>query len=177
LELDDRQRKGDANVTGEQEHQTLCRDVMSEGPICCVPTDAVDLVAQVMVTKDIGALPVVESLQTMRVIGIVTDRDLATKVVAEGRNPAATAVQEVMTSAPIACQPEEPVEVALKAMADSQVRRVLIIDAHRRLVGIIAQADVATRLGARQKTAQVVEEISKSETDGEPESKGSEDIV
>jgi CBS domain-containing protein len=142
---------------------------MSTDPICCVPTDSVDLVAQVMVTKDIGALPVVESLQTMRVIGIVTDRDLATKVVAEGRRPAETAVQEVMTSEPIACRLEEPVEVALNAMAEYQVRRIPIIDAHRRLVGIIAQADVATRLGATRKTAQVVEEISKSDTDGEPE--------
>jgi CBS domain-containing protein len=171
LEIDDRQRKGEANVTEEQEPQILCRDVMSTDPVCCVPTDSVDLVAQVMVTRDVGALPVVESIQTMRVIGIVTDRDLATKVVAEGRNPAETAVQEVMTSEPIACQPEESVEVALNAMAEYQVRRIPIIDAHRRLVGIIAQADIATRLGAAQKTAEVVEEISKSDTDGEPDTK------
>jgi CBS domain-containing protein len=76
-----------------------------------------------------------------------------------------------MTSEPIACQPEESVEVALNAMAEYQVRRIPIIDAHRRLVGIIAQADVATRLGAAQKTAEVVEEISKSDTDGEPDIK------
>jgi CBS domain-containing protein len=157
-------------MTGEQERQALCQDVMSKDPICCVPTDSVDLVAQVMVTKDIGALPVVESIQTMRVIGIVTDRDLAAKVVAEGRNPAETVVQEVMTHEPVACQASEAVEVALNAMAEYQVRRIPIVDAHRRLVGIIAQADVATRLATLEKTAQVVEEISKPDTDGEPDS-------
>jgi CBS domain-containing protein len=156
-------------VTGEQERQALCRDVMSREPICCVPTDSVDLVAQVMVTKDIGALPVVESIQTMRVIGIVTDRDLAAKVVAEGRTPAETTVQEVMTREPVACQGDEAVEVALNAMAEYQIRRIPVVDANRRLVGIIAQADVATRLATLEKTAQVVEEISKSVTDGEPE--------
>jgi CBS domain-containing protein len=140
----------------------LCREVMSENPICCLPNDPVDVVAQVMVTEDVGSLPVVRDLQTAKLIGIVTDRDLTVNVVAEGRDPKGTSVAEAMTHEPLTCYAEDDVQRVLEIMAEHQVRRVPVVDNNGRLIGIIAQADIATRLPEPEKTAQVVEEISQS---------------
>jgi CBS domain-containing protein len=115
-----------------------------------------------MVTENIGSLPVVRDLQTTTLIGIVTDRDLTVKVVAEGRDPKGIIVEEVMTPEPVSCHMEDNVQRALRIMAEHQVRRVPVIDDNGCLVGIIAQADIATRIAEPDKTAQVVEEISRS---------------
>jgi len=135
---------------------------MSKDPVCCVPSDAIDVVARLMVTEDIGAVPVVYDLRESRLIGIVTDRDLVMKVVAEGLDPKAVTVGEVMTQEPMACRADSNVQVALDVMAEHQLRRIPIVDEHHRLVGIIAQADVAARLARPAETARVVEEISQS---------------
>ena len=140
----------------------LCREVMSENPICCLPSDPVDVVAQLMVTEDVGSLPVVRDLQTTNLIGIVTDRDLTVRVVAEGRHPKGTAIEEVMTPEPVTCQAEDDIQRVLEIMTEHQVRRVPIVDHNGHLIGIIAQADIATRIAEPEKTAQVVEEISQS---------------
>jgi CBS domain-containing protein len=115
-----------------------------------------------MVTEDIGSLPVVRDLQTTTLIGIVTDRDLTVKVVAEGRDPKGIIVEEVMTPEPVSCHIEDNVQRALMIMAEHQVRRVPVIDDNGCLVGIIAQADIATRVAEPEKTARVVKEISRS---------------
>jgi CBS domain-containing protein len=135
---------------------------MSKDPVHCVPSDAVDVIARLMVTEDIGAIPVVHDLSKSLLIGIVTDRDLVVKVVAEGHDPKAVTVGEVMTQGPIACRADSNVQAALDAMAEHQLRRIPIVDENHRLVGIIAQADVAARLARPAETARVVEEISQS---------------
>jgi len=137
-----------------------CRDIMTKDPICCLPSDTVDQVAQLMKAEDIGPVPVVESQQTKKLAGIITDRDLAIKVVAEGRTPQRTRVAEVMTRDPVTCRPEDDLPQALQAMAQHQVRRLPVVTTDGRIVGIVAQADIATRLREPQQTAAVVEEIS-----------------
>jgi len=137
-----------------------CRDVMTKDPICCLPSDPVDKVAQLMKTEDIGPVPVVESQPIKKLVGIVTDRDIAIKVVAEGRNPQRTRIEEVMSRDPVICRPEDDLQQALQAMAQHQVRRIPVVTTDGRVVGIIAQADIATRLAEPQQTAAVVEEIS-----------------
>ena len=156
--------EGSVEQSQEQFSLRLCREVMSENPMCCLPGDPVDVAARLMVTEDVGSLPVVRDLQTTKLIGIVTDRDLTTKVVAEGRDPKGTIVEEVMTHEPVTCHAEENIQHALKIMAEYQVRRVPVIDDNGCLIGIIAQADIATRIAEPQQTAQVVEEISRSPT-------------
>lgn len=104
----------------------------------------------------------VRDLQTIKLVGIVTDRDLTVKVVAEGRDPKGIIVEEVMTCEPVTCHAEDNVQQALQLMAEHQVRRVPVIDDNGCLIGIIAQADIATRMAEPEKTAQVVEEISRS---------------
>jgi CBS domain-containing protein len=140
----------------------LCREVMSKHPTCCLPSDPVDVIAQLMVTEDVGSLPVVRDLQATELIGIVTDRDLTVRVVAEGRDPKGVVVGEVMTLEPMACHVEDELQRVLDIMAEHQVRRVPVVDNSGSLVGIIAQADIATRVAAPAKTARVVEEISQS---------------
>ena len=92
----------------------------------------------------------------------MTDRDLALKVVAEGRDPQKTKVEEVMTRKLVTCHADDSVENAMKAMAQYQLRRIPVVDDNNRLVGIISQADVATRVDEPEKTAEVVKEISQS---------------
>ena len=117
-----------------------------------------------MKTENVGSIPVCEGRQSRRLIGIVTDRDLALQVVAEGRDPNGTVVQDVMTRDPITCSPEDSLEDALEAMQNRQIRRIPVINREWRLVGIIAQADIATRSRQRDKTAETVEQISKPST-------------
>jgi CBS domain-containing protein len=137
-----------------------CEEIMTKDPTCCLGTDTVDKVAQIMKSEDVGAVPVVESQQTKRLVGIVTDRDLALRVVAAQRTPQSTHVEEVMSYNPVTCQLEDDVQKALDAMAQEQIRRIPVVDRNNHIVGIIAQADVATRIDNPRKTAAVVEEIS-----------------
>jgi CBS domain-containing protein len=144
-----------------EEEMTKCNEVMTSNPTCCLPTDTVNQVAQMMKNEDVGSIPIVENQQTKKLMGIVTDRDLALKVVAEGRDPKSTRVEQVMTHDPVACHADDDLQQVLTAMAGYQLRRIPVIDATNRIVGIVAQADVAIHAENAKQTAKVVEEISK----------------
>jgi CBS domain-containing protein len=137
-----------------------CSDVMTRDPVCCLPTDTVSKAAQMMKDEDVGSIPVVEDEQTMKLIGIVTDRDLALQVVAAERDPGSTQVEDVMTYEVITCRATDDVQKAVDAMAQHQLRRMPVIDADHRIVGIISQADVATRVEKSEEVAEMVKEIS-----------------
>ena len=139
-----------------------CSEVMTENPVCCLPTDAVSQAAREMRREDVGAVPVINDEQTRKLIGIVTDRDLAIKVVAESRDPNNTKVQDVMTTVIVACRATDEVSSAIGAMEEHQLRRIPVLDADGRIMGIISQADVATRLHQPSTTAEVVQEISQA---------------
>ena len=138
-----------------------CSEVMTKDPSCCVPTDTVFDAAQLMKSEDVGPIQIVKDKQGKELLGIVTDRDLALKVVAEGLDPKNTPVESVMTTGVVTSSPEDDCEKALNLMEQHQVRRIPIVDGNR-LVGIIAQADVATRLDQPDKTHEMVEEISRA---------------
>jgi CBS domain-containing protein len=141
---------------------THCRDIMTREPICVSQEDTVQRAAQLMQEHDIGPIPVVDDTRGGRLLGIVTDRDLTLKVVAPGRPPARTRVGDVMTRSPVTCRPEDDVDRATAAMEEHQVRRIPIVDGESgTLVGIIAQADVATRVKDPRTVAEVVERISR----------------
>lgn len=139
---------------------TKCSQVMTENPVCCLGSDLVSSVAQQMQIHDVGAIPVVTNYGTKKLIGIVTDRDLALRVVGSSRETKETLVADVMTPNPVACHASDDIDLAIDAMSLNRVRRIPTIDDNGQLVGIIAQADVATRLHDRAKTADVVTEIS-----------------
>ena len=143
-----------------------CKEIMTKNPICCLPGDTVDQAAQLMKDEDVGPVPVVADQQTKRLLGIVTDRDLAVKVVAEARQIAAVKVEEVMSRNPVTCHANDDLQKAIDAMEEHQVRRIPVVDDDNRIIGIIAQADIATRAHEPETTAEVVEEISKSTAAG-----------
>ena len=137
-----------------------CRDIMTENPACCAPNDAVAKVAQLMQAEDVGSIPVVQDQASKRLIGVVTDRDLAIRVVAAGKDSMSTTVSEVMSSDPVSCGPDDDLHKALEAMSRHQVRRIPIVDRNQMVIGIIAQADVARNLRQADQTAEVVRDIS-----------------
>jgi len=94
-----------------------CKDVMTQNPVCCLPTDIVSKAARLMKDEDVGSIPVIEDEQTMKLIGIVTDRDLALQVVAPERDARSTQVEDVMTYEVITCRATDDVQKAVDAMA------------------------------------------------------------
>lgn len=139
-----------------------CKDVMTDNLYYCLPGDTVMKAAGIMKRQDIGPVLVVENDQTRKLVGIVTDRDLAMKVVAEGRDPNSTKLDAVMTRQLVTCHADDDLQKALDGMAKHQLRRIPIVDMDDKVVGIIAQADVATRANEPEETAAVVKEISRS---------------
>ena len=131
------------------------RDVMTENP-CAIDADKpVAYAAKMMRDEDVGFAPIVEG---DRLVGTLTDRDIAVRVVAEGRDPDETTVREVATNNLITVEPEADLDEAMKLMARHQVRRLAVVH-DGRLVGVVAQADVARDAKAKA-TGEVVEEIS-----------------
>jgi CBS domain-containing protein len=137
-----------------------CQEIMTGNPECCLVDDKVYTIAQRMQSENIGALPVVENHQTKKLIGIVTDRDLAVRVVGASRDSTNTLVCDVMTSKLVVCHPGDDVNATLEVMARHQIRRIPVVDNEGKVVGIIAQADVATRLNNQVKTGHMIGQIS-----------------
>jgi CBS domain-containing protein len=140
-----------------------CEDIMTPDPLCCLKTDRVQVVAQKMRERDVGALPVVDSASG-KLIGIVTDRDLALRVIGDGRDEVTTIAGNVMTTDVITCHPDDPLERVMATMSEWQIRRVPVVNDEQHVVGIIAQADLATRLQEQSWAGAVVKEISQPET-------------
>jgi CBS domain-containing protein len=117
-----------------------------------------------MKQQDVGSVPVVESQASKRLVGIVTDRDLVVKVLAAGRRAEQATVKDAMTPNPVSCRDTDDVSHGMELMKERQVRRMPIVDAKGCLMGIIAQADVATRIHQDEQTGDLVEAISESGT-------------
>ena len=140
-----------------------CNEVMTRDPVCCLPTDTAAKAAQWMKDENVGSLPVIDNEQIQTLVGIVTDRDLTLAIVAEGLDANATKVAAVMTRKVVTCLTDDDLQKALDAMAEHQLRRIPVVDHDHRIVGIIAQADVATRLDEPEKTGEMVKGISQNQ--------------
>jgi Predicted signal-transduction protein containing cAMP-binding and CBS domains len=134
---------------------------MTPNPKCHAVDASINLVAKTMRDDNIGPVLIVDSLASMRLEGIITDRDIAIYVVAEDRDPRSTMVKDVMSAHPTSCLPETDVLEALRIMEELQIRRIPVVDNNTCLIGIISQADIANRLKDRELVGEVVEEISK----------------
>jgi CBS domain-containing protein len=131
------------------------KDVMTSNPTTVQSDATVVEAARIMRDQDAGIVPVVENEQLS---GTVTDRDIAVRVVAEGRDPDATTVREIASTDVVSVEPQQELSEALRLMAEHQVRRLPVVE-NDRLVGIVAQADVARESDDMQ-TGELVEEIS-----------------
>ena len=139
-----------------KDHQI--RDLMTDNPRAIDAEKPVAYAAKMMRDEDVGLAPIV---QGDRLVGTLTDRDIAIRVVAEGRDPESTTVREVASTDLVTIDPEQSLDEALRLMAKHQVRRLPVVEEDGRLVGVLAQADVA-RHGEDRETGQVVEQISQS---------------
>jgi CBS domain-containing protein len=135
---------------------------MTQNPVYCLPNDVALNAAELMKNGNIGSILVVEDEQTRKLVGIVTDRDLALKIVAEGLDARTTKVEAVMTREVVTCRADDDLQMALDAMAEHQLRRIPVVDGDNKILGIIAQADVATRVDQPKITAEMVKEISQA---------------
>lgn len=135
------------------------KDIMAKNPRTVTPQTTVREAAKLMKDEDVGALPVVEAGGSRRLVGMVTDRDIAIRIVAEGKDGQAR-VDEVMSGSPKTARENDDVERILEVMAREQVRRVPIVDDREELVGIVAQADVVRKDVNDRKAERTVEKIS-----------------
>jgi CBS domain-containing protein len=132
------------------------RNLMTSNP-CTIDADkSVAYAAKMMRDEDVGLAPIVEG---DKLVGMLTDRDIAVRVAAQGRNPEQVKVRDVASKRLVTIDPQQDLDEALRIMAKHQVRRLPVVEEDGRLVGVVAQADIA-RKGDEVKTGRLVEEIS-----------------
>ena len=136
----------------------LAQDVMTENPACCRPRTTLDQVARLMVQHDCGEIPVVDSVE--HVVGVVTDRDIVCRVVAEGKNPSGHTAESCMTTDVVTVRADASLDEVISTMEKHQIRRVPVVDERDCCVGIISQADVAWKRPERE-VAELVREVSR----------------
>jgi CBS domain-containing protein len=133
------------------------RELMSPNPRSVDSGQTVLDAARIMRDEDVGIVPIVEG---DRLVGTVTDRDITIRVVAEEKDPKSTRAQEIASTDLVTIDPQQDLDEALRLMAKHQVRRLPVVEEDGRLVGVLAQADVA-RQADDARTGELVEEISK----------------
>jgi CBS domain-containing protein len=137
------------------------RELMTDNPACCTPDQTIRDAAQLMRECDCGCIPVVEDSTGRKLVGVVTDRDIAVRAAALGKGPD-TLVRDVMSPSPKCCSPEDDVEKVEQIMSSEQVRRVPVVDAAGCCVGMVSQADLALndRAASEKEVGRIVERIS-----------------
>jgi CBS domain-containing protein len=136
------------------------REMMSKNPTCVTPDTPLVDAARLMKDENIGVVPVVESSGSRRLVGVLTDRDIAIRAVAEGRDGATTSVGHVMSTNVRTSAPDDSVNDVMALMGSEQVRRVPIVDERGDIVGIIAQADIVLEADDNKKAERTIEQIS-----------------
>jgi CBS domain-containing protein len=134
------------------------QDIMSTNPRCVTPEQDVREAARIMKDENIGVVPVVEASGSKKLVGMLTDRDIAIRVVAEGRSSAQ--VREIMSGNPRTAKASDSVNDVMDLMGREQVRRIPVVDDRGELVGIVAQADIVREARDDDKAESTIEKIS-----------------
>jgi CBS domain-containing protein len=132
------------------------RDIMSRDADCVQESQSILDAAKELADRDVGAMPICGDDERLK--GMLTDRDIVVKVLAQGKDPSSTKVSEIAQGKPVTIGADDSIEEALRTMSEHKVRRLPVIDGHD-LVGIISQADIARNLDD-EKTGDLVEAIS-----------------
>lgn len=135
-------------------------EIMTASPAYATPDASLHVIAQMMVENDCGCIPIVNGEDTKSPIGMITDRDIVIRTVAENRNPLDFQAEDIMTGGIVTVSPETSVEECCSLMESKQIRRVAVVDETGALCGMVAQADIAIN-APTDKTAEVVQEVSK----------------
>jgi CBS domain-containing protein len=136
----------------------IARDVMTLNPACCKPETPLDQVARLMVQHDCGEIPVIDSSE--QPVGVVTDRDIVCRMVAEGKNPMAYTAEQCMSQPVVTVLVSAPLDEVVATMEKHQIRRVPVIDESGCCAGMIAQADVAWSV-REDEVGELVREVSR----------------
>jgi CBS domain-containing protein len=135
------------------------KDVMTRNPRSVTPDTSARDAARIMKDEDVGIVPVIDDA-SRQLVGVITDRDIALRIVAEGRD-GSVSVRDVMSSSKLlTCRPDEDLDRVMETMASEQLRRIPIVDERGSLVGIVAQADIVRKAGNDRKAEETVERIS-----------------
>ncbi len=136
------------------------RDIMSQDLAYCTPDTPLQDVAQMMVERDCGSIPVVLDEEGRQLVGVVTDRDITIRIIAQGMNPLGKTARDCMTSPVVTVNLDASVEEACQSFEEHQVRRMPVVDSSNgACCGMIAQADLA-RYAPSSETAEVVKRVS-----------------
>ena len=138
--------------------------VMTPCPACCTPNSSLTEVARLMVDNDCGEIPVVEDMKSRKLAGVVTDRDIATRIVAQGRNSALACACDCMTTPALSVGSDTSLQECCELMETHQIRRVPVVDGEGGVVGIVSLADVV-RNATTATTVAVVKEVSSEAVD------------
>ena len=126
-----------------------CHEVITENPVFCLPEDNAGQAARLMRREHVGSIPVVTDEQRRELIGVISARDLALKVLGESRDASRTNVYDVMTSTVVACRDDDDISSAVLAMEEHEIHRVPVVNYAGRLVGTISREDVCIRVPSR----------------------------
>ena len=137
------------------------KEIMTENPACATAETNLQEIARMMVDNDCGCIPIVDGEDMKRPTGMLTDRDITVRTVAEGKNPLDLTAGDVMTEDAVTVTPEMSVEECGNLMEEKQIRRVAVVDKNGACVGMVAQADIAIK-GSEQQAADIVQEVSKA---------------
>lgn len=138
------------------------REIMTPNPVCCLPSTGLAEIARLMATHDCGAIPVVDDSGSRLPLGIITDRDIVLRAVAVDREPRRLTARDCMSGPCVIVTEDMSLDDCCDAMEANQIRRLVVVDTENRVLGVIAQADIAKAASAA-KTAEVVREISLSQ--------------
>jgi CBS domain-containing protein len=133
------------------------KDIMTPNPECIEPGATLQQAARRMRELDVGPLPVCDN---DRLAGMITDRDITVRAVAEGKDPKTTAVREAMSEDIIFCFEDQDLEEAASLMEEKQIRRLAVLNRDKRLVGILSLGDLAVECGDRAKAGEILQEVS-----------------
>lgn len=165
--MDTTGRTGQVETTRGTRTPRVVRDVMTADIEVCNPNTEVYYVARMMMERDVGSIPVVESTDTMRLVGILTDRDIVTRSIARNHNPLHQRAGDCMTTDPVTVRTDMPLKECVKTMERHQLRRVMVVDDRGRCCGIVAQADVVSTANEHV-AAELVAEISEPTHQAQP---------
>jgi CBS domain-containing protein len=135
----------------------LIKEIMSEKPICLSPDTSLKDAAKEMEKIDAGFIPVEENGQ---IIGIVTDRDIAIRAVSDGQDPNSTTVKEIMSTEVISCLEDDDIKKAADMMRQKQIRRLIVLNKNKELVGILSLGDIVTNSEDIQLSGKLIKDIS-----------------
>lgn len=135
-------------------------EIMTKNPVCCTPEVGLQVAAKIMCDHDIGEIPVVDSHETLRPLGVITDRDIVCRSLAQGLDPMDLTARDCMTRTVVSVTPTTSVADCVRVLEERRIRRVVVVDGKGRCCGIVSLADIARKCEPGV-TSEIMREVSR----------------